>query len=174
VNKVKGNHVIMVTVEVPETIRRAAELWCIAGNGRKMKEEFHVTLFFVGKDLSKEHAEQVLLAGQWAATEVGERVMLEGGRPFMFGGKKDHVVLKIMQVDWMTRIRQTVSSQLLAAGLSVRADYSFNPHVTLATGAPNDTKPEFMVTPQVLRVTGVEVKVGDGDRRKFANVVEGL
>lgn len=157
---VLGGHAIMLGVELPKELNDLADAWVAEKPDVRKRKKPHVTLVWVGKDLPLSHGIMMRATSQHLVDESPSMLRTKG--PIvMFGGKKDHMVALVETMVSADLFRKKIIAELDRSGVKLEKTWAWNPHVTLAVGAPNDELPATRLRAYPLPVTSIEVKTGD-------------
>ena len=144
-HRVRGGHAVMLGVRVPPSIVEFAKGWCRnLPATRRLTDNHHVTLCFMGRDLPVETGREMIQTVKCAIVPDGE-VDLQPEGFSMFGWRRDHLVLELKKDppglfnNHLGLIRDVLKQGLIRRGLRPRNDFEFRPHVTLAKGKPGAT-----------------------------------
>ena len=153
---IKGGHAIMLRVELPE--------YLLTSLGRGYMGEViapHVTLAFVGRNLPEAIGGVLLEAAEFAIRSgaVPDYIGLSG-KYDLFGGKKDHLVALVEQDFNLIRLRDMILHRLFDNDVRLATTFAFNPHVSLMKLDAPESVPGDGI-PSMVRVLGIDVKIGD-------------
>jgi 2'-5' RNA ligase len=163
-DKIKGGWAVMFRLGLPKAVSDVALRWLAEAEHREAaKLDPHMTLLFVGRDLEARHEPIVVDVGRRvAASAETPRTLMGTGYLQMFGGKRDHLVAMIDRTQQLELLRRGLETVFKQAGIPIRQDFSFAPHVTLGIGQPGDQPPQHRLPGATFDVLGVEVKIGSG------------
>lgn len=146
--------------------RHAAEK--LALEGGEPVETLHLTLAFLGDrdEMPEDFQSRVEHAMSFVAAETPTIVGTVSGIG-RFVGKEGDVVYASFDAPALPKFRERVVEELKRAGVPVRGDHGFTPHITLAyidAGAPT---PELRAPQLKLAFSSFALVVGDADRVAF-------
>lgn len=96
------------------------------------ERDYHVTLQFVGKDMTSHQVCKILDSAFWLAERWRSPVITALGQLRTFRNKEASFVSLVEPTDALQDMKNSLASELALKGIRVRNDYEFTPHVTLA------------------------------------------
>lgn len=152
-----------------ESLRNAAI--CLADNQREMYDEkwevirvadYHLTLQFVGRDLTNSEVALVTTCAFAFAEESGPMtVRLTGRLDIHATGKGRYLIAEVALQDSLRAARERMQQLLRSASIAPKDPFPFHPHVTIAEAPPTAqgkapaSRPSFEV-----ESSQIEVKYG--------------
>jgi 2'-5' RNA ligase len=152
----------MVAAMLPADVAEA-----VAVDGGLPPEQLHVTLAYLGEELT---AEQREAAGRVTGEVAGRHPRLAGqlGGLGQFPAGEDGVpVFAPVDVPGMVELRQDLVRSLAAAGLPVPAEHDFTPHATLTYLAGEGEATPEPVPPTPVEFAALTFAQGRGERVEF-------
>jgi len=165
VRKLRGGHAVMLVVDRTEYV---AGLQHLAGRQMgaedgppawKCPRESHLTLQFVGRDLTHRQAGDMIAA----AIEMLPVPIILTGETEVFGTSKGtYLVALVEKTGRLQQCRDLLRSRLEDLGLPTRDDFEWRPHVTLLE-APPRTQLQLLerCAPEEVRCHQLEIKYGE-------------
>lgn len=124
---VQGGHAIMMRVTLEPQAQTALDKFVSLHHERHIKGDLHLTLAFVGRDLTKQNKDAIRDITSELATSVPYKLRLTGFEKF--GRDKDHVVMLVEKSVRLMLIRIWVEAKLIEMGVVLSKRWK--PHVTL-------------------------------------------
>lgn len=100
--------------------------------GWTAEADSHVTLQFVGRDLTAHQVVKVIDSAFWLAERFRAPVLTGLGQLKTFRNKEASFVSLVEPTDYLQDMKNSFASEMSLKGIRVRNDYEFTPHVTLA------------------------------------------
>lgn len=132
----------------------------LAVKGGLPAEELHITLAYLGKDLSAEQQAAASLVVASIAAQHEMRVGSIGGLGHFPAGEDGTPYFATVDVPGLAELRHRLVEGLAGAGIEVDAGHGFTPHMTL-TYLPDGEEPPEPVAPTELGFTELTLSVGD-------------
>jgi len=132
-------------------------------------EDYHLTLQFVGRDLSGSEAALVITSAFAFAEESGPLEISFNGKFVLHGTSKgQYLVAKVEPTDALKTARERIRQLLRSASITIKDPFPFSPHVTLTEEPPADSEsgadvegaPDFSIPPLIAKASQIEVKYG--------------
>jgi len=157
-----GNHVVMLTMEMSRELIDLTDRWVTAApEKRQRKASPHMTVCFVGKNLTEDDGKVILDVTRRHADDA-PRFVASQSHLRMFGKDRNCLVVLMTASIQLIDFRQHILENLKAANVDVKeGGWSYNPHVTLAEGVKDDEMPQSRVRGYSLAVKNVCVKIGE-------------
>lgn len=108
------------------------------------ERDHHVTLQFVGKDLTSHEVCKVINSAFWLAERWKAPKLTAPGGLRTFRNKEASLVSLVEPTDALQNMKNNLASELALKGIRVRNDYEFTPHVTLAKHTDRKMGPDHV------------------------------
>ena len=132
-------------------------------------EEYHLTLQFVGRDLTSEKVSRVVFSTYvFAEDEQPFKIEFTGAVRVNRTSKGSYVVAEVLKSKDLLRMKERIVDKLAQMEIKPRDGFDFNPHVTLAEAAPGQSAPSKVANIQPFTVDCKEIVVKYGSERRLS------
>lgn len=129
-------------------------------------ETYHLTLQFVGRDLSSEKISRVVFSTfLFAEDEAPFQIEFTGVTSVNRTSKGSYLVAQVIKSNNILRMRERILDKFAQMDVKVKDGFGFNPHVTIAEADPGRAWPGELPTSKSFSVDCNELVLKYGARR---------